>query len=572
MSYPAIDYCSGGIEDGPDAECGHIVGFQPAAHWLIYNRYFFDQLDGRAGNDSIINRYRNKCGSHRTAPFPKLFRPNDDMESNFGIAIENFFMPPEVVNLENSIQMKKRLEEECPNLTPSYEISPQDLLNYCPTSIRMYPPAFHTAKHQETVSLLMYLSSDDWAGYTSAPAKTSLGEKTRCHSSHLCRYPIHCSHKKWSISKNENLTSRFFTEIQCNRSLPLFVAFYLLMIMSISTYGNILSIITLVSKLNCPLKMRTTRRRHVKIKLSLTIADLIPAISLLPIMVYYVLTGYGNPSPSAHFYYGMVQDSKAAMWVNVSGVLYVVYLVSTAANLSLLSTERFMALKFPLRNLSLLTDTGCNAIILFIWIISIFISIIPFLMYDYFGYSFDPQVFLNSLIIKTDKTDGSRIHGLFYVFCAFVGPYLYNLILCILTLFTVHKTMSDHRIFDQSQRYISTEREIANYQFFRVTAIMVIGFSITLLPYSIILLLFVAGTLTCGETTSKIFVFATFFSLSASVINSVVYNISSQNFQKEVLTMIGVEKKLRIPKLGTLKQDRHSNLNTITSEKHTIMK
>jgi len=107
-------------------------------------------------------------------------------------------------------------------------------------------------------------------------------------------------------------------------------------------------------------------------------------------MVYYVLTGYGNPSPSAHFYYGMVQDSKAAMWVNVSGnifmetkrlsflflgVLYVVYLVSTAANLSLLSTERFMALKFPLRNLSLLTDTGCNAIILFIWIISIFISI-----------------------------------------------------------------------------------------------------------------------------------------------------------------------------------------------------
>ena len=93
---------------------------------------------------------------------------------------------------------------------------------------------------------------------------------------------------------------------------------------------------------------------------------------------------------------------------------------------------------------------------------------------------------------------------------------------------TSFQSMSDHRVFDQSQRYISTEREIANYQcnfdintfpswfsfmisVFRVTAIMVIGFSITLLPYSIILLLFVAGTLSCGETTSKIFVFATFF-------------------------------------------------------------
>ena len=61
---------------------------------------------------------------------------------------------------------------------------------------------------------------------------------------------------------------------------------------------------------------------NFQIKLSLTIADLIPAISLLPIMVYYVLTGYGNPSPSAHFYYGMVQDSKAAMWVNVSGSIF----------------------------------------------------------------------------------------------------------------------------------------------------------------------------------------------------------------------------------------------------------
>ena len=59
----------------------------------------------------------------------------------------------------------------------------------------------------------------------------------------------------------------------------------------------------------------------------------------------------------------------------ILGVLYVVYLVSTAANLSLLSTERFMALKFPLRNLSLLTDTGCNAIILWIWVLSIFVSI-----------------------------------------------------------------------------------------------------------------------------------------------------------------------------------------------------
>ena len=144
--------------------------------------------------------------------------------------------------------------------------------------------------------------------------------------------------------------------------------------------------------------------------------------------------------------------------------------------------------------------------------------------------------------------------------------------------------MSDHRIFDQSQRYISTEREIANFQcktiwilfahfhccfqVFRVTAIMVVGFSMTLLPYSIILLLFVAGVLTCGPTTSKIFVFATFFrydknfhveieyvaSLSACVINTVVYNISSQNFQKEVLSLIGIDNQLssrsRIAQIG----------------------
>jgi hypothetical protein len=109
--------------------------------------------------------------------------------------------------------------------------------------------------------------------------------------------------------------------------------------------------------------------------------------------------------------------NECSLFFLILGVLYVIYLVSTAANLSLLSTERFMALKFPLRNLSLLTDTGCNAIILCIWVLSIFVSIgasffifvilsdsyhrlVPFLMYDYFGYSFDPQVFLNSLIIK----------------------------------------------------------------------------------------------------------------------------------------------------------------------------
>ena len=29
--------------------------------------------------------------------------------------------------------------------------------------------------------------------------------------------------------------------------------------------------------------------------------------------------GLPTLAPSAHFHYGMVQDSKAAMWVNVSG-------------------------------------------------------------------------------------------------------------------------------------------------------------------------------------------------------------------------------------------------------------
>lgn len=285
MSYPAIDYCSGGVKDGPEAECVHIVAFQPAAHWLIHNRYFFSQLDDKSGEDSIIHRYRNTCGSSLTPPFPKLFRPNDDMQSNFGIAIENFYMPPKVDSLGESLKMQQKLKEECPNLTPSYQTPLGDLKKEFCSGIRPHNKMvegwdvnFTTKsklldfkgkakrnKNEETLSLLMYLSSDDWAGYTSAPTKTDLGEKTRCHSSHLCRYPIHCSHQKWAISTNK--TSRFFAEIECNRSLPLFVAFYLLMIMSISTYGNILSIITLVSKLSCPLKMRTTRRRHVKVSL-----------------------------------------------------------------------------------------------------------------------------------------------------------------------------------------------------------------------------------------------------------------------------------------------------------------
>jgi hypothetical protein len=269
MSYPAIDYCTGGVKDGPEAECVHIVAFQPAAHWLIHNRYFFRQLDDKSGEDSIIHRYRNTCGSHMTPPFPKLFRPNNDMQSNFGIAIENFYMPPQVTSLGESLKMQQKLKEECPNLTPSYQIPLGDLTEeFCSVKRPHNKMVDAPHKHEETLSLLMYLSSDDWAGYTSAPTKTDLGEKTRCHSSHLCRYPIHCTHKKWAISKNR--TSRFFTEIQCNRSLPLFVAFYLLMIMSISTYGNILSIITLVSKLSCPLKIRTTRRRHVKVSLKLS--------------------------------------------------------------------------------------------------------------------------------------------------------------------------------------------------------------------------------------------------------------------------------------------------------------
>ena len=258
MSYPAMDFCTGGAKDGPEAECVYIVAFQPAAHWLIHNRYFFRQLDDKTGEDSVIHQYRNTCGSEMSPPFPKLFRPNDDMQSNFGIAIENFYMPPDVESLGESLRVQQKLKEKCPNLTPNSQIFHGDLEeDFCSVD--------SSHGHKDKISLLMYLSSDDWAGYTSAPTETALGEKTRCHSSHLCRYPIHCSNKKWSIGKNR--TSRFFTEIQCNRSLPMFVAFYLLMIMSISTYGNILSIITLVSKLSCPQKMRTTRTRHVKVSL-----------------------------------------------------------------------------------------------------------------------------------------------------------------------------------------------------------------------------------------------------------------------------------------------------------------
>ena len=144
-------------------------------------------------------------------------------------------------------------------------------------------------------------------------------------------------------------------------------------------------------------------------------------------------------------------------------------------------------------------------------------------------------------------------HGIAFVLVFSVFPYIYNLIICTITMGSIRKSLIGTTI--KKDLRINAERDLQNYKVFRMTSIMVAGFSFTMLPYGIICSMFYTASINCqGHTPAyTIITFLRYFSkisiesnkinsLTSCVINSSIYNFLSKNFRTQVVSMIGIKR------------------------------
>merc|ERR1712176_624599 len=104
--------------------------------------------------------------------------------------------------------------------------------------------------------------------------------------------------------------------------------------------------------------------------------------------------------------------------------------------------------------------------------------------------------------------------GFALVFSVF--PYIYNLIICTITMGSIRRSLLSSISQHQESR-INAERDLQNYKVFRMTSIMVAGFSFTMLPYGIICMMFYTSSIDCQGHTLP-YTMITFLSLTSCVL------------------------------------------------------
>nr|XP_039271235.1 uncharacterized protein LOC120345758 isoform X1 [Styela clava] len=319
--------------------------------------------------------------------------------------------------------------------------------------------------------------------------------------------------------------------------------------------------------LNCLLPVVVWQRSDMRtqydyIKVSLAFADMIPGFLLLTAVIPNMVWVRQHSEKQV---VEMLHNDTNSPTAVIVGSLLTMSGQASLLHLMFLSIERFIAITWPFWHLLRKTRTIIVTLSL-LWIASFLCAFVPAEFPQYFEYIFQPSLLIHYMTLKTIIGTSGKveygIHGPLYTSITMILPFTIMLVVCILTGISSYRKLksrtktfraggkfhaaSGSAVVDgkQSSTGVAAEPRLKpttslrqklrpEVSVFITIVTMIIGFTVTILPFGIVLILFVAKTLTCSTYTTS-FVLTFYGGLANGFINPIIYSFRDERFRTAV--------------------------------------
>nr|XP_039270870.1 high-affinity lysophosphatidic acid receptor-like [Styela clava] len=286
------------------------------------------------------------------------------------------------------------------------------------------------------------------------------------------------------------------------------------------------------------------RVTHNWIKVSLAFADMLNGIVLVCSVLPNILWFRNLPEREVASEIAKETNSVTAVFL---GSLLIVSNQGSLLHLTFLTTERLVAINWPM-NHKALEQTIIYHGIAVVWILSIFCSFTPAIFPDHFEYSLAPVAFVNMLTTKNLPDGSMGYHGALYGVVTILLPYSIMLLTSITTGFIVWKKLrnsprtcrvpkeQDHATRGSLESIVDYLRQVPELhpeiKVFKTLIIMIVAFSVTLLPVSVILILYNLKKYYNCDNYSLPYTLAFYIGISNSFLNVIIYTVRDKSFRK----------------------------------------
>lgn len=290
------------------------------------------------------------------------------------------------------------------------------------------------------------------------------------------------------------------------------------------------------------------KRPQNYVKFSLAIADLCMGIVILASVVPNTLNVMNYTGEEALKFTLADRNSTKSI---VFGSLLVLSMTASVYLLFLMSLERFVVIQWPFvvlrsRRRKLMTGLTCT------WLWSVLITSIPGWFPNYFGYALNSalQMYIPDIKAAPDRSD---IHGIVYLFFMLIIPYILTVSFTVTTACNVrhklkksecmkshpHNSLKNHNGSHKTKHNIKPEIAIL-----KTTAIMLSGFTITLIPLAVAVSLFYGRVLDCSNFSAPYF-FTTYLCAANSFVNFVIYSWRDKYFRNYIKEFLSKKKMIQ---------------------------
>nr|XP_039271602.1 alpha-1A adrenergic receptor-like [Styela clava] len=311
--------------------------------------------------------------------------------------------------------------------------------------------------------------------------------------------------------------------------------------------------------LNCLLPIVVWQRSDMRtqydcIKVSLSVADMLSGFLLLTAIIpNTVWIRKYNEEKVVELLEKDTNSSVAIIvgsLVNMSGQASLLHLM-------FLSIERFIAIKWSFWHLLRRTRTIIITLSL-IWITTILCAFIPAAFSQYFEYKLQPPLLIHMVTLRTITEESGEvvngIHGPLYTAIPMILPYTIMCVACIMTGIVSYKKLTRRAktfgadgafhatsgkpsastgvsaIPVTKHRLKTSDKLRPEVSVFITILIMILGFTVTILPFGIVLFLFVAGVFNCNNYTTP-YTVSFYVGLANGFINPIIYSFRDERFR-----------------------------------------
>ncbi|CAK8694113.1 unnamed protein product [Clavelina lepadiformis] len=220
---------------------------------------------------------------------------------------------------------------------------------------------------------------------------------------------------------------------------------------------------------------------------------------------------------------------RGSVKATIGGIFFTLIYSSSIYHLLLLSLQRFAAIRWPIWY----KTKGMQhmpLMIAIVWATAILAASVPTWFPDSFVFAYSASVFL--FVPAFDSLDALFTSGLQVISGFFLLPYLMMSALTVATGLIVRNTMERSRKlsgFHHKKTSFNKETRVLI-----TLTCMEIGFTVTLLPNTIVVLMFYFGQLDC-DSFSIPYLISFYLSTLNSLVNVAIYSFRDETFRKNIL-------------------------------------